>query len=203
MEPNEGYIKYHINFDEKKLSHGVVSDTLISYRNTLAKQNLIGCYTDGVSYGNLSERCDTSTQFIISGTQTGRKGTATAHDFCRVKSFDILQNTLSCEGLVRASSEALTHAAFYISSARIHAVIHVHHFQLWQKLLHTVPSTHVSIPYGTPAMAEAVQTLLKDEETFRKNILVTAGHTEGIFTFGKNLKEAYEVLMRYVQMNHY
>lgn len=203
MEPTEGYIKYDINFEEKQLSHGVVSDTLISYRNTLAKQNLIGCYTDGVSYGNLSERYDASTQFIISGTQTGGKATATAHDFCRVKSFDIQHNTLCCEGLVRASSEALTHAAFYSSSARIHAVVHVHHFQLWQKLLHIIPTTHASIPYGTPAMAEAVQTLLKDEEVFKNKILVTAGHTEGIFTFGKNLQEAYEVLIRYVQMNHY
>lgn len=203
LTPAEGYIKYKMQFDEVALDAGIVSNEIILFRNTLAHQQLIGVYPDGVGFGNISEISPTGNSFIISGTQTGSIKTATAKDFCVVTEYDISKNFLRCRGLIKASSEALTHAAFYSADNNIRAVIHVHHFQLWEKLLQTVPTTNKDVPYGTTEMAGEVTKLLHTQDAMEKKIIVTAGHPEGIFTFGEYLQQAYDVLMSYVQSTHY
>jgi ribulose-5-phosphate 4-epimerase/fuculose-1-phosphate aldolase len=202
MAKSEGIIQYVLHFDDKELAHGEVSNDLIHFRNQLAKQQLIGVYNNGISYGNISERVKVTNRFVISGTQTGWLKTATAKDFCMVTGFSISENILHCTGTVKASSEALTHAAFYSAHEYVQAVIHVHHFQLWEKLLYQVDTVEKSITYGSVAMAESVSVLIR-KNAHGKKILVTAGHAEGIFTYGKSLQEAYDVLMHFAQMTYY
>ncbi|MBC8047001.1 MAG: class II aldolase/adducin family protein [Fimbriimonadaceae bacterium] len=201
--PEEGYIKYSIAFHEEKLDRGICDTELIECRNTLHQLKLIGVYPDGVGYGNISRRSGEHNQFVISGTQTGNITSATEDHFSLVSHFEIKNNSLTCSGKVKASSEALTHAAFYEAYTNINAVIHVHHFLLWKKLLHIISTTDEKILYGTPAMANAVKRLLQTEKLQKEKILVMAGHSEGIFTFGNSLQEAFIILMQYFESKYY
>jgi hypothetical protein len=48
-------------------------------------------------------------------------------------------------------------------------------------------------------MAHEIMRLIKDSDLMEKKILVMEGHEEGIFTFGKTLEEAGEILLDYYQ----
>ena len=50
--------------------------------------------------------------------------------------------------------------------------------------------------YGTPEMAYEIARLFDTTDLRSREILVMGGHESGIVTFGKNLKDAFEVLMR-------
>ena len=117
----------------------------------------------GVGFGNISQRlsaADISAKrtavrpyedsFVISGTQTAHLSTLSANNYAKVTAFDPAQNTLTCQGLCKASSESLTHGIIYAQNPSINAVIHIHHLQLWQQLLYTIPTTRATVPYGTP-----------------------------------------------------
>lgn len=194
----EGYIKYTIQWNEVKLESSDLLLELMEVRDKLKAQNLIGVYPDGTGFGNISLRINNSTEFFISGTQTGAIVHSALSDYARVTDFSFTHNTLHCEGEVKASSEALTHGAFYIFGYKVHAVIHVHNKMLWDALLGLVPTTPGHIAYGTPEMAFEIQRLISTSDLAEKQILVMAGHEEGIFTFGASLQEAYEVLMQYI-----
>jgi L-ribulose-5-phosphate 4-epimerase len=90
----------------------------------------------------------------------------------------------------------LTHAAIYESDSTISAVIHCHDSDLWATLLDRAPTTSKSVAYGTPEMAYEIMRLFKASEVRSRKILVMAGHEGGIVTFGKNLEDAFRVLMR-------
>jgi L-ribulose-5-phosphate 4-epimerase len=199
---DEGTIKYRCEWIEADaVSPSEVAD-LTRYRNALRQFNFIGEYPDGIGFGNISQRSQSSPtsdtpEFIISGTQTGNLSTLTAADYARVIDFDAQQNCLTCKGLRKASSESLTHGTLYASHPAIGAIIHVHHAQLWTKLLHQVPTTQASVPYGTPAMATETQRLLRESPLLQQKIFVMAGHPEGIVTFGDTLQTAYRVLINW------
>ena len=131
---------------------------------------------------------------LISGTQTGQIETLNAKHYTIVEKYDIDANSLTCKGPIKASSEALTHAAVYELSLEIKAVIHVHDRELWDKYLNVMPTTKAEVSYGTPDMAYEVKRLY-DEGPMKENpVMIMAGHHEGIITFGKDFKEAMEVL---------
>lgn len=203
MTTDEGYIKYKIVWEEADLPASFEFEELLRTRNTLYASHFIGANADRIGYGNVSERIADTNTFIISGTGTGNLPVIQKKDFSFVTNFDIQKNTLHCTGKVKASSEALTHAAFYSADKTINAVIHVHHFQLWNAILHTISAAAKHIAYGTPEMANEIFRLLKTKKLQEEKILVTAGHREGIFTFGKNMQEAYDVLMHYASANYY
>lgn len=199
---DEGTIKYRCEWIEADaVSPQEVAD-LTCYRDALRQLNFIGEYPDGVGFGNISQRIQPTagasiSEFIISGTQTGSLDTLSAADYARVTHFDAQQNCLTCQGLRKASSESLTHGIIYASHPAIGAVIHVHHPQLWTRLLHQVPTTQASIRYGTPEMAEETQRLFSESHLLQQKIFVMAGHAEGIVTFGKTLQTAYRVLINW------
>ncbi|MBK7110501.1 MAG: class II aldolase/adducin family protein [Bacteroidetes bacterium] len=197
---DEGYIKYKIDWKNVILEADDFLLHLMHYRDKLKYQNLIGVYPDGIGYGNISQRINSSIEFYISGTQTGFLINSAIKDYSKVTDFSFSQNSLHCEGEVKASSESLTHGAFYIFGYKINAVIHVHHKNLWNTLLGIVPTTPTHIKYGTPEMAFEIQRLITHYELSEKQILVMAGHEEGIFTFGESLEEAYDVLMQYMDL---
>ena len=100
------------------------------------------------------------------------------------------------EGTAIPSSESLTHAAIYESDPSTSAVIHCHDSGLWATLLDRAPITSKSVAYGTPEMAYEIMRLFTVSDVRSRKIFVMAGHEGGIATFGKNLEDAFDVVMR-------
>jgi hypothetical protein len=67
---------------------------------------------------------------------------------------------------------------------------------LWRTGLDSFPTTSKAIGYGTPEMAYEIMRLFTVSDVRSKQIFVMAGHEAGIVTFGKNLENAFDVLMR-------
>ena len=205
---DEGYIKYRCEWIETDVVAPAVIAELAPYRDALYQLNWIGEHSDGIGFGNISQRLsqtagsasDRPPQFIVSGTRTGRLKTLTAADYARVVDFDADQNRLTCEGLCQASSESLTHGVIYAHQPAVGAVIHVHDRSMWQQLLNQVPTTAAAVPYGTPAMAEETRRLFRDCDLARQKIFAMAGHEAGIVTFGDTLQTAYRVLINWATM---
>ena len=195
MTIDEGYIKYRCSWQHKSAIAPADIVELNQWRTKLYELGLIGEYDSGIGFGNLSVRILHSQHLIISGTQTGGIAELTVQHYTKVTDFDWQRNYVVCEGLIKASSETLTHAAIYVAQPRINAVVHVHHGNLWRKLLNRVPTTDPDCAYGTPEMAEEIIRLCQQQQTQEQKIIVMSGHEEGILTFGSSLSEAVGVLL--------
>ena len=194
---DEGYIKYQCDWqNETAIAKSDIIE-LNPWRDRLYQLGLIGEYDNGIGFGNLSIRLPNSSQLIISGTQTGGIPTLTTQHYTKVVDYDWRQNYVVCRGLIKASSETLTHAAIYHALPTVNAVIHVHHQELWQQLLRRVPTTKPQCAYGTPEMAEEIIRLCQQSSTQQQQIIVMSGHESGILTFGSNLDRAGETLLKY------
>lgn len=191
---DEGYIKYHQEFIK---AEGLVSAQMIeeinAYRSRLYSMKLIGAYDEIIGYGNISYKM-ADERILISGTQTGQIESLNENHYTIVERYNIDENSLTCKGPIKASSEALTHAAVYELSNDINAVIHVHSRELWDKYLNVMPTTGADVSYGTPEMAYEVKRLYHEGAMKKKPVMIMAGHDEGIITFGKDFKEAMDVL---------
>ncbi len=187
----EGYIKFDCEWIE---SVPIPAEELIEinqYREKLYKLGLIGAYSNGIGFGNISTRIGNSTNFIITGSATGNLKSLNEEHYTRVINFDFKKNSLRCKGPIKASSESLSHAAVYSVNPEAGAVIHIHNLNIWEKLIYKVPTTPRDIEYGTPEMAEGIERLFKETDVKNEKILVMGGHREGIISFGKDLREAY------------
>ena len=165
-------------------------------RRKLLELRLIGVDSNGVGFGNLSVRDGVSRNFHITGSATGGSPELTPTDCVRVVAYDFAKNWLRYEGAAIPSSESLTHAAIYESDPSTSAVIHCHDLVLWRTLLDRVPTTSKAVAYGTPEMAYEIMRLFKGNDVRSRKIFAMAGHEGGIVTFGKNLEDAFDVLMR-------
>ena len=195
---DEGYIKYQCHWNEINAIAQWDIVKLNWWRTKLYNLGLIGEYNNGIGFGNLSVRIPQSNNLIISGTQTGGIAELTPQHYTKVTEFDWDKNYVVCEGLIKASSETLTHAAIYVAQPNVNAVIHVHNADLWRKLLDKVPTTNVNCAYGTPEMAEEIIRLCRQRETQQQKIVIMSGHEEGILTFGQSLKEAGNTLLQFL-----
>jgi ribulose-5-phosphate 4-epimerase/fuculose-1-phosphate aldolase len=187
---NEGYVKYQCNWTKEEI--GIpeeIFQSLEKYRSDLYKLGLIGMYPDGIGFGNISVQSSPNT-FYITGSSTGQFANLGTHHYAKVLSYSFVQNSLTCVGLTKASAESLTHGAVYEVVPEAKAVVHIHCFWLWKKLLNNYPTTSSEIEYGTPEMAEAVQALAKTLRPNDEKIIVMGGHREGILAFGRDLEEA-------------
>jgi len=194
---DEGYIKYFCQWQKKSAIALADIGELNLWRTELYKLGLIGEYDNGIGFGNLSIRIPHSNNLIISGTQTGGIAELSLKHYTKVTDYDWQQNYVVCEGLIKASSETLTHAAIYVAQTQINAVVHVHHDKLWRKLRDRVPTTDPSCAYGTPEMAEEIVKLCQQPETLKQKIIIMSGHEEGILTFGNTVEEAVNVLLEH------
>ncbi len=165
-------------------------------RRKLLQLRLIGVDSHGTSFGNLSVRDSGTKNFCITGSATGGLPELRLVDCARVVAYDFERNWLRYEGTGIPSSESLTHAAIYESDATADAVLHCHAANLWTALLNQVPTTSQTIEYGTSEMAHEIIRLFQSTNVQTRKILVMAGHEGGIVTFGKELDEAFAVLMR-------
>ncbi len=186
---DEGVIKFYCHWTEKKLEDSPALKKLNEVRNQLSELGFIGEYEDKIGFGNISVRFSQN-HFLISGTQTGGVRKLTERDYAKVTGFDLSKNSVTCEGLVQASSESLTHAMLYQLSGDINTVIHTHHKAIWNQLLDQLPTAAKHITYGTPEMALEVKRLFRETDLKKTQVFVMAGHEDGIVAFGKDLDDA-------------
>ena len=197
MTFDEGYIKYDIDWTPAPAPDIEAARDLDRWRRPLFDAGLIGEYPDlGIGYGNISKRCGLAGQFLISGTQTGHLTETDERHYALVTDVDIDSNAVTCSGPVKASSEAMTHAAIYALDDRIAAVVHVHSKPLWEKYLGVLPTTDADVPYGTPGMARELARLYAVGGLDETGIAVMAGHEEGLISFGASLETATTRMLR-------
>jgi L-ribulose-5-phosphate 4-epimerase len=196
---DEGYIKFDCTWIEQELPDKNIILGLNTWRQKLYNRQLIGAYADGIGYGNISCRLANDT-FLISGTATGNIKQLTDVHYNRVISFDNVNNSLTCEGPIKASSESLTHAIIYESLPEVNAVVHIHNNSIWQELLHKVPTTSARVAYGTPEMANEINRLLETSNLKEIKILAMAGHEDGVIAFGEDLTEAAITFLRHTEL---
>jgi L-ribulose-5-phosphate 4-epimerase len=189
------YIKFTCEQAATEITRFGALAELNAYRRKLLHHRVIGVNANGIGFGNLSIRDSATKNFYITGSATGRKPELTLANCARVVAYDFEKNWLRYEGSAIPSSESLTHAAVYESDAKAGSVIHCHDSKLWAALLNKAPTSSKAVDYGTPEMACEVTRLFKITEVQSTKILVMAGHEGGIVAFGKDLEEAFAVLM--------
>jgi L-ribulose-5-phosphate 4-epimerase len=169
---------------------------LNAYRRKLRDLRLIGVDPNGIGFGNLSVRNGATDNFYITGSATGGIDELTLADCAKVVLCDFERNRVGYEGSALPSSESLTHAAIYESDATAGAVIHCHDSELWAAVLNEAPTTSKAAEYGTPGLANEIMQFFARTDVQSRKIVVMAGHEAGILTFGKDLEEAFAVLIR-------
>ncbi len=194
---DEGYIKFDIDWTETPASEGIPGiDELIRWRDRLFDVGLVGYYDDiGVGYGNLSARIGDSTEFVISGTQTGHIPRTGPEHYAVVTHYDIAANRVSCRGPVKASSESMTHAALYELDPACRSVVHVHHPSLWARSVNAIPTTAADVAYGTPAMAREFERLYRETDFATGRVAAMAGHDAGLLAVGPSVAAAAQRLL--------
>lgn len=165
-------------------------------RKKLFALNLIGEYLpEKIGFGNISIKKDYLNfkktdfpQFLISGTQTGGDANLDGGGYTRVIDCDLEKQSVACHGPIKASSESLTHGAIYLACPKVTAIVHVHHTELWNKMLtKDYDRTSADTPYGTTEMANEV---LKIAEGKKSGTLIMEGHQDGIIFFSDTIEDA-------------
>jgi len=195
---DEGYIKFEAEWDKSPPMPIRYFKKLNTWRKKLYDLGLIGVNPDGIGYGNLSERFDRKGSFLITGSATGKLNALTPMHYCLVSRVFPEENRIICHGPVIASSESMSHAIIYRECPEAGGVIHVHQKNLWLRLMHVKPTTDASAEYGTPEMAMAISRLLEETDLRESRIFIMAGHEDGVFSFGRTLDEAGEILLDYL-----
>lgn len=193
----EGYIKFHCHFIKTRPVPNSKIQELNFYRQKLYKLGLIGAYKNKIGYGNISTK---HKDVIISGSATGNYKKLDNSKYSKITRYNIKKNELFCTGAIKASSESMTHESIYECDKEIGAVIHIHNLNMWKKYLNKLPTTSKNATYGTPELAIEIKRLYNETDFKNEKIAVFAGHKEGIIVFGKNLEEAYNIILKYFNM---
>ncbi|MDX1539406.1 class II aldolase/adducin family protein [Arsukibacterium sp.] len=194
MAEQEGVIKYQLNFQPAEVLKMDDIVQLNSWRHIMLQLGMLGqdpARYDNYGFGNISQRYRNTTQFIISGSQTGGISNMTAADYALVSECVPEQNQITALGQTRPSSEAMTHGQLYQLSDDINFVIHAHCPQIWQQASALgLPQTRAEVPYGTVAMADEVARLFRDTDVLQQGLFSMAGHEDGIVAVGQSAAEA-------------
>ena len=193
---DEGYIKFRLEWTQRAIHYPEALAALNAVRSRCVSRGWIGLYPDGIGFGNISMRVPEG--FLISGTQTGHVANLSTEQVALVTQFDLDRNTCWCTGLIKASSESMTHAALYASQPGIRAVIHIHHRAFWEQNRGVRPTTPSSAAYGTSAMAQAIAHCAQEQVM---PVIIMAGHEEGVLAYGTSLEAAEQVLVDCMQEN--
>jgi methylthioribose-1-phosphate isomerase len=193
---NEGVIKFDFHCEDNKL---IIPDKMFNQinpaRNKLADLKLIGRYSDGLSYGNISIRLPGTDEFFISASDTGKIALTDREHYVKIISCNIEKNFCLYSGQGLPSSETLTHYIIYKMCKEANSVIHIHNKEIWQRLLGNVPTTPSSADYGTIDMVKSVENLFAEEVLQKSKLFVMHGHEEGVVCFGKSVEDAMKVIM--------
>jgi len=194
----ESYIKFNLDWNETEpLIPAEEFNVMSTWREVLYNLEMIGADSQGIGFGNISVRKDRTRNFFITGSATGSITTLGEEHYSLVTGYDIISNSVSCRGPVKASAESMSHAVVYSTLPEMNAVIHIHHQVFWNNLLDKVPATPESIEYGTPGMALAIQELLGQAEVLERRVIIMKGHPDGILFFGRHLDEAGAFVLSY------
>lgn len=195
MAEQEGVIKFNLSFSKQALPEIDVRE-LSAWRSILKELGLVGQTPDrydGYGFGNISMRA--SGGFLISGTQTGELERVTLNDYALCQSWNLAQNEVSAIGRIKPSSESLSHASIYDVFDEASCALHVHSPDIWHNAKAMgIGVTDEAVPYGTPEMAQEVRRLITDLPL--PGIFSMGGHEDGVFTFGRSLEEAGELMVR-------
>ncbi len=201
----EGVIKFDLQFTRADPSVTDL-DELNRWRSILWNLKLIGQDPGrygGYGFGNVSQRIEPfyaargNRAFVISGTQTGKLELLENKHYATVSAWDATRNRVIASGLVKPSSESLTHAAIYDSNDALRVILHVHSPEIWNSAADKgIASTDPSVEYGTPAMAEEVRRLFKTTDACQAGIFAMGGHEDGVVSFGTGVEQAGQVLLR-------
>lgn len=196
---DEGSIKYTSVRRDGEAPRSARLEALNRARTVLHDLGLVGVYANGIGYGNLSIR-ESGHQFTITASATGADRCLRHDQYCLVESFSIEDNRVESRGPRDASSESMTHGAIYQANPAVNCVMHVHNRAMFNALgLPELPHTGADIPYGTPAMARAVASLVRAHGPLPV-LFVMAGHDEGIVAYGSDVES---VLACLVQTYHH
>ena len=178
-------------------------------RNNLLRLGLLGKDAKrygGFAYGNVSQRTGQHNakkgerKFIITASQTSDIAHLTREQYAIIVKYDAKNNRVEYEGVMVPSSEAMTHGSIYDQSPDIKCVLHVHSPEIWglRKRL-KLPETAPDVAYGTPEMAHEVTRLFRETNVGKLGIFATAGHEDGVFSFGRTIKDASDILLTYFE----
>ncbi len=193
---DEGYIKFNAIWTKEKAFAKKLLLELNTCRQLMYDMKLIGAYDDGIGFGNISQRFQQN-QFFISGSATGNFSQLDEGHYSLVTDFNVEHNWVKCKGPIIASSESMSHAVIYQECPEVNVVIHIHQLAWWKKLLYKIPTTSDQTAYGTPEMAKEIIRLFRESDVNKTRVFAMAGHQEGLFSFGKNYKEASQSFVRF------
>ena len=196
---DEGVVKYSLKYKQTNEIALNECKKIEIVRVRLFSLGLIGAYSDGIGFGNISLRYKKKDSFVITATQTGELAKLSPSYYSFVKKVDFKKFRTYAIGPRRPSSEAITHACIYNLDPDIKAVIHVHNEKIWDYMLKNNYLSTNDTPYGTPEMVEDVKNIYKSIDPFLNNAFVMKGHFEGIVTFGKSLKDAEKTLYEIIE----
>jgi len=205
MKEQEGVIKYQLDHTQQPIDLPSSLAEITAWRTIVVRLELIGQVPeryDNIGFGNISQRVDPhSSQFIISGTQTGHIEHLNPEHYCLIVKAEPEKNRLQSRGLCKPSSESLTHASVYAQDNSIQAIIHAHSPEIWK---HTaalgLPHTGADVPYGTVEMAAAVEQLFQSGKLTQTSLFTMLGHEDGVVAFGSNMQEAAWELIKYLSL---
>jgi len=202
MDERDGVIRFRADHRVRALdfeAHVAVARSLLRWRRRLAKVGVVGADParyQGAGFGNLSGRlppfpgCPGARRFLVTGTQTGGHRSLKLADLCLVTRCDAERNRVSSLGLVKPSSESMTHGALYDADPTIRFVFHVHSPLVWERAQELrLPTTEAAAGYGTPVMCREVREKLADPQVREAGILVMGGHRDGLLCFGTTADE--------------
>jgi len=152
---------------------------------------------DGFAYGNLSvrDRAD-PTRFFVTASQTDGAPKLVPDDVVRIDAWNVERFEVDATGAHPPSSESITHAMVYAADARIDWIMHVHSPAIWRSATSLkLPTTATDVEYGSPAMAEAVDTLTH-RHARRPLVFATLGHEDGVFACGATADGTGAALLR-------
>jgi len=187
----DGVIKYTCQWERAEIVDARWIHELEYFRKQCMSKQWIGVGEDNIGFGNLSIRRDQG--FLITGSQTGHLSDLGVGGYSLVSNWSLVSNQLTCMGLVKASSESLTHAALYDMDPSVGAVIHIHSAPIWTNWKRSILATVSDAQYGTPQMAKEIQRVFRLAAS-RSCAIRMAGHENGILAWGASLEEAYDSL---------
>lgn len=186
---------------------------LLAWRELLMRQDLIGqdpMRYDGYSFGNLSARLAptqlgakatssaTNGLFIVSASQAAHRDHADPATWTTIDMVNLGRFWVEGRGDLPPSSETMTHAMIYGAEPNAQFVFHAHSPEIWNNAdALMLPATAANVPYGSPAMSQAVIDLLSANMS-RPLVFVTKGHTDGVFALGPTARDTGGLLTSYL-----
>ena len=185
----DGVIKYNFNFQASKPLPNSLFSKIESVRERLFALNLIGVTDEGIGFGNISERL-TKDSFVITGTQTGALSKLQGEHYALIEAYNDKAFYLKSSGVIKPSSEALTHGTIYNLSSKIRGVIHIHSKEIWNFMLKQDYLKTKNVEYGTEEMIDEVNRIFSAINSLDNPKFAMAGHEDGIMIFGETLLQA-------------